>query len=218
MRVVLFLFVVAFFSLGLSQEVKKGDKVSFVTVDGERDLKDVTVTQIMPDAIQVMSDSGIFRIHFTNIPEDLRLRLGLKEDKAREFDQKNKNEKLGKDVFAELCKLTVDAVRVSGKVFQVLENGVLAVDSSGEVFYLASKEVWEDDDIIYDYAFRFGTYSYITVEGDPKAVIRYDHTNKGQILKSLKYLVDGGYDPEGEYLERLRRAQGLEVERKVIID
>lgn len=58
----------------------------FTTTDGKK-LEGVTVTRIEPDGIVVMTDSGIEKIVFTKLPEDVQKKYGFDPAKAAQFQQ-----------------------------------------------------------------------------------------------------------------------------------
>lgn len=98
------------------------------------DYINVTVTKVTGDSITIMHQDGVTKIPFEKLPEEVRADLGLFEEgvaKHRE-DQKNEEERAKNE--AEMRKLENAASqvlfsRVSGKVLQVLDGGVLVTDA-----------------------------------------------------------------------------------------
>lgn len=73
--------VVAFL-LGVS--VVNAEPITFVTRDG-REFKDVSISGSDPSGITIMTDSGIERVPFAKLPEDLQKKYGYDPKRAAAF-------------------------------------------------------------------------------------------------------------------------------------
>ncbi len=62
----------------------------FTTTDGKK-FEGVTVKRVEADGIMVMTDSGIAKIFFTKLPEDIQKKYGFDPAKAAQFQQQMRN-------------------------------------------------------------------------------------------------------------------------------
>ena len=76
------------------------------TADG-KEYKGVTVSRINPDGIEVMTDTGIERIPFSNLPADLQKKYGYDPDKEAKFNR------VQQDAFVAAQKNQQEAVSVA---------------------------------------------------------------------------------------------------------
>jgi hypothetical protein len=101
----------------------EGEKIKFEKISG---YVNATVTKIEPDGIRIIHESGVAKIPFESVPEDVRTRLGLNQEAADAHRQKvqvqqqqaatamKKNQVLGQS-----------RLMFAGSVFQVTDGGLL---------------------------------------------------------------------------------------------
>src|SRR5437870_177476 len=60
----------------------------FKTIDG-KEYKNVTVSRVEPDGIMVISNSGIVKLYFRELPKDVQQRFGYDPSKAAAYSSEN---------------------------------------------------------------------------------------------------------------------------------
>lgn len=104
------------------------DKMKF---DKLLDYTNVTVTKVEPDGIRIMHESGAAKIPYESIPEEIRVKLGMKQEAAEAHRQKVQ---VQQQQIAEATKKqqVLDRAHLIfvGSIFQVTEGGLLLRDVS----------------------------------------------------------------------------------------
>lgn len=101
----------------------EGEKMKF---DKLSSYTNVTVTKIEPDGIRIIHESGIAKVPFESLPEEIRAKLGMTQEAA---DAHRRKIEVQQQQIAEETKKrqVLGAARLSfvGSVFQVTEGGLL---------------------------------------------------------------------------------------------
>ena len=95
---------------------------------------DVTVTKINPDSISIRHDSGTRTVPFDELPDDARKKLGMTVEAVEGHrtaiaDEANRKKEAADVQMREEGLSELLFSRVSGKVLQVLDDGVLLTDA-----------------------------------------------------------------------------------------
>ncbi len=98
------------------------------------DYTNVVITKVSGDSISIIHQDGATKIPFEKLPEEVRADLGLSRESVEKHREDAKNESERQKNEAEARKLENAASqvlfsRVSGKVLQVLDGGVLVTDA-----------------------------------------------------------------------------------------
>jgi hypothetical protein len=104
------------------------DKMKF---DKLLDYTNVTVTKIEPDGIRIMHESGVAKIPFERVPEDVRTKLGLNQE-AAEAHRQNVQAQQQRIAEANKKQQVLEKARLIfvGSIFQVTDGGLLLRDVS----------------------------------------------------------------------------------------
>lgn len=90
----------------------------------------VRVTKITPAGITIMHKSGIARIPFADIPENIRKQLGLNADDAKAFSETEKARKAQLALRGKKLKLLKEnKMKLHGKILELTKTGILLSDA-----------------------------------------------------------------------------------------
>jgi hypothetical protein len=91
------------------------------------DYTNVVITKISADSINIIHQDGATKIPFEKLPDEVRADLGLSKESVEKHREDAKNEAESRKL--ENAASQVLFSRVSGKVLQVLDGGVLVTDA-----------------------------------------------------------------------------------------
>jgi hypothetical protein len=172
------------------------------TSDGKV-FQNVTVTKIEADSIRIMHETGVAKIQFELIPDELKKKYNMSIEsvevyrkKLREQQSKQQREtKLSDFVWKKVIKL-------EGEVLQVLDGGVLVNDALfmkvgvegakfekipvSPVFVECDSSKYVDGYKFDEYVFYDGNFTYGNVQGAKKTIVAFT-TNRDKFLKKSGY-------------------------------
>ena len=182
-------------SLALTVEAEDPLKLPELSTNNGHVYRDVTVTSVDPAGIKIMHSSGIAKLPFEVLPEELRTKLGYNPEKAQEFAAKESVMKQGAAKAAELSRLkqrfAAEAkkrmVTIQGKVLQVLGDRLILTDAKqitedrhmslpdNAACVICNTQGLVDGSYVKEELYPADTFQYSTVLGGVRTIRCYYH-------------------------------------------
>lgn len=157
----------------------------FKTTDGH-DYKGVTVSRAEPDGLVVVTDAGIEKILFVNLPADVQKKYSFDPGKAAQYsqaqaqarydrEQKQKTQDQTKAAYIGVKDyLEKNAVKLFGNIIQITKKGCI-VDQYGKqpIFIYGAGEGMADGDQFVGLVYPAGLFKYTTTAGAEVTVHAY---------------------------------------------
>ena len=140
-------------------------------------MKNVTINRVEPNGLSVMTEEGIVKVKFSELPEELRKKYGYDPANAAQFEKSIADAARARDQKARLMQTVAEvntsldklAKKMDLQITQVTKDGALC----GSVFIYGLSEGMADRDWWSGTVYPAGFYEYTTVLGASKKIRAY---------------------------------------------